>query len=254
MDELSTTEARELERCEAVIRMHLGAFIEAGTALLKIRDAKLYRASYSTFEAYCRNRWGFGRIHAHRLIGASGVAENLLPTGNIPANEAQARPLVGLAPDQQRDAWTEAVATAPDGKVTAAHVKAAVEARYVTRASPAADPPAGSPPRGPGYEVMQGDAERLDFPDESFDLVLGSPPYMDARLYLEDGADLSIARDCAGWVEWMLRVTTEALRVSRGLVLWVVAGRTEDRTYQPGPEGLIWEWWKRGGSAYRPCY
>jgi DNA modification methylase len=106
----------------------------------------------------------------------------------------------------------------------------------------------------PNVEIVQGDAAALKFPDESFDLVLGSPPYMDARLYLENGQDLRISRDCQEWIDWMLIVTAEALRVSRGLVVWIVGGRTEDWCYQPGPEGLLYEWWKRGGSALRPCY
>lgn len=98
--------------------------------------------------------------------------------------------------------------------------------------------------------------ERIPLPDQSVDLVMGSPPYCDARTY-DDGtlpAGHVVSLDCAGWVEWMLRVTTEALRVSRGAVIWVAAGVTRDRTYWPACEGLMWEWWKRGGSAYRPCY
>jgi hypothetical protein len=104
--------------------------------------------------------------------------------------------------------------------------------------------------------IVRADAVRLPFRSRQFDLVIGSPPYIDARLYLENGEDLGIARDCRAWVEWMLLVTTEALRVSRGLVLWVVAGKTEDWCYQPGPEGLLWRWWERGGEChcFRPCY
>jgi hypothetical protein len=104
--------------------------------------------------------------------------------------------------------------------------------------------------------IVQADARRIPLADRSVDLVIGSPPYLDARTYLEDGRDLGIARPCREWVSWMLDVTTEALRVSRGLVLWVVAGRTEDWCYQPGPEGLLWEWWERGGEChlFRPCY
>lgn len=104
--------------------------------------------------------------------------------------------------------------------------------------------------------LAQADAGRLPLADKSVDLVIGSPPYLDARLYLENGKDLGIARRCSEWVEWMLSITAEALRVSRGLVLWVVAGKTEDWCYQPAPEGLTWEWWKRGGEChlFRPCY
>ena len=38
MNELSTTEARELRRREAVIERGLHAFLEVGTALCEIRD------------------------------------------------------------------------------------------------------------------------------------------------------------------------------------------------------------------------
>jgi hypothetical protein len=51
------------------------------------------------------------------------------PIGQLPANEAQARPLTGLAPDEQCEAWTEAVATAPKGRVTGKHVERVVAKR-----------------------------------------------------------------------------------------------------------------------------
>lgn len=103
---------------------------------------------------------------------------------------------------------------------------------------------------------VRGDAVRLPFADKTFDLCVGSPPYLEARLYLEDGEDKEIARGCFSWVKWMLRVTIEALRVTKGPVIWVVAGTTKDYNYQPGPEGLLWEWWKRGGDCHclRPTY
>lgn len=119
-------------------------------------------------------------------------------------------------------------------------------------AEPSLDAGFDSRPRDsmkPTVHIVQGDAERLPFADESVDLVFGSPPYCDARTY---GIDAQ--RDCAEWVEWMLRVSSEALRVSRGAVIWVAASVTRDRTYWPAVEGLMYEWWKRGGSAYRPCY
>lgn len=95
------------------------------------------------------------------------------------------------------------------------------------------------------------DAEKLPLSDLSVDLVVGSPPYCDARTY-GIGAD----RDCIEWVEWMLRVTAEAQRVCRGPVIWVAAGVTRDRNYWPACEGLMWEWWKRGGDCqlYRPVF
>lgn len=115
------------------------------------------------------------------------------------------------------------------------------------------------------YLLIQGDARRLPLANQSVDLVLGSPPYADARTY-----GIGAQRNCLAWVEWMLDVTAEAHRVSRGPVIWVAAGVTRDRNYWPACEGLMWEWWKRSvgsgiyqdgielpgtaGSLYRPCY
>jgi hypothetical protein len=96
----------------------------------------------------------------------------------------------------------------------------------------------------------QADAARLPLADCSVDLIFGSPPYCDARTY-----GIKAQRKCAAWVDWMLDVTTESMRVSRGPVIWVAAGVTRDRNYQPACEGLMWEWRKRGGDCqlYRPC-
>jgi hypothetical protein len=99
--------------------------------------------------------------------------------------------------------------------------------------------------------LLRGDARRLPLPSDSVDLVFASPPYLDARTY-----GIGAQRDCESWIDWMLDVTTEAARVSRGPVVWVAAGVTRQRNYQPGPEGLMYRWWKRGGECqlYRPCY
>lgn len=96
---------------------------------------------------------------------------------------------------------------------------------------------------------LQADAARLPLASQSVDLVFGSPPYCDARTY---GA--AMHRNVREWVAWMLDVTAEACRVSRGLVIWVCAGVTRKWNYWPGPEGLLWEWHKRGGQAWRPAY
>ena len=102
-------------------------------------------------------------------------------------------------------------------------------------------------------EFITGDAvESMDqMPENKFDLVFGSPPYCDARDY-----GISAQRDCLEWVEWMLKVSESASRVCKGPVLWVAAGVTRNRNYWPACEGLLWEWWKKGGAhhLYRPCY
>lgn len=101
----------------------------AGNALLEIRDSRLYRALFGTFEDYCRGRWGMSKTHANRMIDAANVAGNLTPIGVIPSNVEQTRPLSreDLSPDQQRKAWSRAVETAPNGRPTGEQVRSVVD-------------------------------------------------------------------------------------------------------------------------------
>ena len=123
---MNEIESIRLHRLEEVIETGLRTFVEVGNALLEIRDSRLYRRDFSTFEDYCRDRWGMVRRHANRLIAAAEVVENLGPIWSQ-ISESQARTLTRLEPETQRTVWAEAVASAPNGKVTAAHVSATVE-------------------------------------------------------------------------------------------------------------------------------
>ena len=130
MIELITLDERSrLFQLEETIRQGLNTFVDVGNALLEIRDKRLYRQEYSTFEDYCREQWGMSRIHAHRMIEAAYVTNNLLPIGNIlPRTESQARPLASLEPAEQVEAWKRVITSTPEGKITAAVVlKAAKE-------------------------------------------------------------------------------------------------------------------------------
>ena len=125
MENVIAINTARLDELEAVIQKNIGAFYEVGRALMEIRDSGLYRdvMGYDTFEAYCKERWDMGRNYADKLIASSKAIDNV---GTIvpmkPVNESQTRPLARLEPDQQRTAWAKAVETAPEGKVTAAHV------------------------------------------------------------------------------------------------------------------------------------
>ncbi|MHB1774988.1 MAG: hypothetical protein ACYCU7_03210 [Acidimicrobiales bacterium] len=89
----------------------LSTFVEVGRALLEIRDRRLYREDgYPTFEMYCRERWGWSRQHAYRLIDGGWVAELVSPAGDIPPAERVARELSPLARADQEAAvalWAE---------------------------------------------------------------------------------------------------------------------------------------------------
>lgn len=139
---LSASETDELYRCELIIERGLKTFFEVGAALLRVRDLRLYRVEYKTFEAYCDERWGMGRRYVNQIIAASQVRENLgaIAPKTLPENEAQARPLTRLKdPEQQREAWQQAVATAA-GRITAAHVEHVVK-EMLTRFDPPSEQP-----------------------------------------------------------------------------------------------------------------
>lgn len=130
-DKLTNTERSKLAEYEAAIQHNLATFRETGQALLKIRDGLLYRATHGTFEKYCQEQWEMTRRQADRLIESSQVVETLSklrPIGPIPTTESQARELVGLNPDEQRLVWQTAIETAPNGKITGAHIRETREA------------------------------------------------------------------------------------------------------------------------------
>jgi hypothetical protein len=112
MPELTKTEATELAQHERTIVAGLATFKDVGGALLAIRNGKLYRAAHTTFDSYCKARWGFDRTYAHRLIEASET-DAVLPIGNKPANESQARPLSALPKEERATAWEAVIERAP---------------------------------------------------------------------------------------------------------------------------------------------
>jgi hypothetical protein len=63
-----------LEEQEKIIRDRMRAVEEVAQALKTIRDEKLYRLTYKTFNDYCRQVWGFGKDKAYRLINHTQIS------------------------------------------------------------------------------------------------------------------------------------------------------------------------------------
>lgn len=117
---------QRLELYESKIQAGLATFVEVGNALMEIREGKLYRETHGTFEAYCKEKWGMSKMHAHRLMGAAEVTSNLDSNQLVtPSSESQVRPLAHLPPDQQKEVWAKAVEIG-GGKPTAKDVQRAV--------------------------------------------------------------------------------------------------------------------------------
>ena len=111
---------QRLAELEKTIARGKKTFVEVGLALAEIRDLRLYRREYSGFEEYCREKWGWKRAHAYRLIDAAEIVK-LSPIGDKIKTESQAREL-GKAEPEQRAGIVQAIVDAGE-PVTAAAIK-----------------------------------------------------------------------------------------------------------------------------------
>jgi hypothetical protein len=127
-ESLNVDERRQLEKCEEIIRKGLGTFFEVGQALLTIRETRLYRENFPTFEVYCQQRWAIGRNYAWHLMGAAERIKLLPPDAKTPRplNEFQVRPFLKLEPELFPKAWEQVISKAKDGKITPALLRGVV--------------------------------------------------------------------------------------------------------------------------------
>lgn len=121
-ERLTAEEQAQLAADEAIIAGGFVEFLKVGLALARVRDERLYRADYATFEAYVEKRWGLTRTHAYRLIEAGHVAVAMSPMGDTPQieNERQARALAPIVKEHGPQAAADTLrAAAEAGPVTA---------------------------------------------------------------------------------------------------------------------------------------
>lgn len=83
------------------------AFIKAGRILRQIRDERLYRGDFDTFEQFCRSMVGKDKRYVNRIIQARGVIEELLRQGvkesELPNHERACRELAEFPiPDMKK--------------------------------------------------------------------------------------------------------------------------------------------------------
>lgn len=95
--------------------------------------------------------------------------------------------------------------------------------------------------------VEVADCLKLPLADKSVDLVICSPPYEDARTY---GIDFGLKGQ--DWVDWCVPRYLECLRVCRGLVAWVVEGRTRQFRWSATPMLLAADLHRAGVKLRKP--
>lgn len=119
---LSGDETAELERLEKVVAEGKDNFLKVGHALIEIRDKKLYRDEFSTFEQYFRERFDLSKTYAYNLIGSTEVYDDLSSIEDLklnPVNEAQLRELIQVPAAKRVEAWKKAVEVAGEKPPTA---------------------------------------------------------------------------------------------------------------------------------------
>lgn len=128
-NELSTTETKNLKTCEKIIERTRHSFLECGMALARVRDEKLYREYFDSFQDYCKERWGWDRTYAHRLIEAAEVVQSL--PKNVAhglQNERQARELGKVEPENRAKVFEEA---SRNGHATAKSIQEAAQEKII---------------------------------------------------------------------------------------------------------------------------
>src|SRR5215471_8504062 len=120
---MTLVDPRRLEELEVIIDKGRKSFVEVGNALAEIRDTGLYRVKNDTFEDYCKERWGFTKPYAYRLMKGAEIVGEMVPHGTtaLPNNEHQTRQLARLEdPEVRQEVWDRVLET--DGENASASV------------------------------------------------------------------------------------------------------------------------------------
>lgn len=110
-------ELARLRELESEIRRELRGFLVVGAAFLEIREKKLYKLKFDTFEDYCKKVWDITERMFRYISDGYKVVENLNKCSEFrlrPSREAQVRPMVRLKPQQQVMVWKIALERCPE--------------------------------------------------------------------------------------------------------------------------------------------
>jgi hypothetical protein len=117
-----TVEPTTLAEHEECIKKGMLGMLAAGRSFRAIRDGKLYREYYATFDEYCHARLGFTVRRVQQIMSATEVLESLpVETRTIVRNEGMARAVGRVEPDRRDQVVHEAqkVANSEGRKPTA---------------------------------------------------------------------------------------------------------------------------------------
>lgn len=152
---VSRVERTRFKKLDELVQMHGQLFVHVGQALKEIRDARLYREGFVTFEEYVAQRCGWTRRRADQLIIAASVVKEIKSENENSSShfsdETAVRPLVSLAAVDRLVVLDTLRATHPDVQTyTAKHVTRAIAACHV-----------GTPAREPAAPTLEATARRI---------------------------------------------------------------------------------------------
>jgi len=94
--------------------------------ILEVRQKKLYRLEYNTFEEFCQTELGITQQYATQTLRSAEVVKNLESetiVSLLPQTESQARPLTKLEPEIQRQTWRDVTEKYKPEEITAKKVE-----------------------------------------------------------------------------------------------------------------------------------
>lgn len=127
-DLLSPDEREEFSSLIHVVRMGVSGLVESGRALTVIRDKRLYREKFSTFEKFCEDEFRMSKSYAYRLISGFKNIE-ALSNEVKPSNESVVRELKKVPTMSKQGVWNRALKMSK--KPTAVVVREAAEIELV---------------------------------------------------------------------------------------------------------------------------
>src|SRR5690606_3430503 len=88
---LSRRRRTKLVQLEDVIATAQRWRVKAAKALVEIRDRKLYRIEYPSFERYAQEKWGYERAYLYQLCQWGETVQNLSTiVDTVPQRESHA--------------------------------------------------------------------------------------------------------------------------------------------------------------------
>ena len=113
LENITMIEALRRNELEKIIKKGFVPFMEMGFALAEIKEKKLYRDTYATFEEYCKEKWGFSRTYSYYVIKGSEAIKSLPQHTFTRVNtEKQARAVSKVRPEKRNDVVLAASAKA----------------------------------------------------------------------------------------------------------------------------------------------